>query len=64
MKNQLKIFVKYNKNKPAIHSTNFYQNRVGIYIIQQNRFGKLILANHLFFSTNKGLKSILECKKL
>lgn len=63
--NQLKIFLKYNRNKPAIHSIQFlskpsrriYYSAKQIWKIDSNK-------SFILFSTNKGLKSILECKKL
>ena len=64
-KNQLKIFLRYNKNKPAINSIKFlskpsrrlYYSVKQIWKIDSNK-------SFIIFSTNKGLKSILECKKL
>jgi len=63
--NQLKIFLKYNNNKPAIHSIRFlsrpsrrlYYSTKQIWKIDSNKY-------FIIFSTNQGLKSILECKKL
>lgn len=63
--NQIKIFLKYNKNKPAIHSIKFlskpsrriYYSARQIWKIESNK-------SFVIFSTNQGLKSILECKKL
>ena len=62
---QLKIFLKYNKNKPAMHSIKFlskpsrrlYYSAKQIWKIDSNK-------SFIIFSTNKGLKSILECKKM
>jgi len=63
--NQLKIFLKYNKNKPTIHSIKFlskpsrrlYYSAKQIWKIDSNK-------SFIIFSTNKGLKSILDCKKM
>ena len=63
--NELKIFLKYNKNKPAIYSIKFlskpsrrlYYSTKQIWKIGSNK-------SFIILSTNKGLKSILECKKL
>ena len=63
--NQIQIFLKYTKNKPAIYSIKFlskpsrrlYYSTKQIWKINSNK-------SFIIFSTNKGLKSILECKKL
>lgn len=63
--NQLKIFLKYNKSKPTINSIKFlskpsrrlYYSAKQIWKIDSNK-------SFIIFSTNKGLKSILECKKM
>ena len=63
--NQIKIFLKYTKNKPAIHSIKFlskpsrriYYSAEQIWKINSNK-------SCVIFSTNKGLKSIVECKKM
>ena len=63
--NQIKIFLKYNKNKLAIESIKFlskpsrrvYYSAKQIWKIDSNK-------SLIIFSTNKGLKSTLECKKL
>jgi small subunit ribosomal protein S8 len=62
---QIKIFLKYNKNRPAIRSVRIlskpgrrlYYSTKQIWKIDSNK-------SFIIFSTNKGLKSILECKKL
>lgn len=63
--NQIKIFLKYNKNKPAIHSIRFLSKPSRRVYYSTKQIWK-IDSNKLFiiFSTDKGLKSILECKKL
>ena len=63
--NQLKIFLKYNNGKPAINSIRLvskpgrriYYSIKQIWKIDSNK-------SFIIFSTNKGLKSIIECKKL
>lgn len=62
---QLKIFLKYNNGKPAINniklistpSKRIYWSVKQIWKINSSK-------NFLIFSTNKGLKSIVDCKKL
>ena len=62
---QVKIFLKYIKDKPAINSIQLiskpgrriYYSSKQIWKIDSNK-------SFIIFSTNKGLKSILECKKL
>lgn len=62
---QVKIFLKYTQNKPAIRSIKIlskpsrrlYYSIKQIWKIDSNK-------SFIIFSTNKGLKSILECKKL
>jgi small subunit ribosomal protein S8 len=64
-KNKLKIFLKYKNGQPVINSIKLISkpSRRINYSIKQiwkiNSSKSLII-----FSTNKGLKSILECKKL
>jgi len=63
--NNLKIFLKYNKGKPSINnlkllskpSKRFYYSTKQIWKIDSSK-------TFIIFSTNKGLKSILDCKKL
>jgi small subunit ribosomal protein S8 len=63
--NRIEIFLKYTKNKPAIHSIEFlskpsrriYYSAKQIWKLDSNK-------SFIIFSTNQGLKSILECKKL
>ena len=62
---QVKICLKYTQNKPAIRSIKIlskpsrrlYYSIKQIWKIDSNK-------SFIIFSTNKGLKSILECKKL
>jgi small subunit ribosomal protein S8 len=61
----IKIFLKYQNNKPAINSIKFvsipsqkiYYSTEQIWKIDSSK-------SFIIFSTNKGLKSIIECKKL
>lgn len=63
--NKIKIFLKYHKNKPAIYSITLlskpsrriYYSTTQIWKLNSNK-------SFIIFSTNKGLKSIVECKKL
>ena len=63
--NQIAILLKYTQNKPAIHSIKFlskpsrrlYYSAKQIWKINSNK-------SFIIFSTNKGLRSILECKKM
>jgi len=64
-KNKLKIFLKYKKNQPVINSLKpiskpsrrIYYSIKQIWKIDSSK-------SFIIFSTNKGLKSILDCKKL
>lgn len=64
-KNQIKIFLKYRNGQPVINSLNLiskpsrriYYSVKQIWKIDSNK-------SFIIFSTNKGLKSIIECKKL
>lgn len=63
--NQLKIFLKYKNGQPAINSLKviskpsrrMYFSSKQIWKIDSNK-------SFIIFSTDKGLKTILECKKL
>lgn len=64
-KNQIKIFLKYRNGQPAINSLNLISkpSRRIHYSIKQ--IWKIDSSkSFIIFSTNKGLKSIIECKKL
>ena len=64
-KNQLKIFLKYNNGQPVINSLKLISkpSRRIYYSIKQ--IWKINSSkSFIIFSTNKGLKSVLECKKL
>ena len=63
--NKLKIFLKYNNGKPVINSVKSISkpSRRIYYSIKQ--IWKLDSSKaFIIFSTNRGLKSIIECKKL
>lgn len=63
--NQLKIFLKYKNGKPVINtiqiiskpSKRIYWSASQIWKIDSSK-------NFIIISTNKGLKSIIDCKKL
>jgi len=62
---QIKIFLKYKKNKPVINSYNLISkpSRKIFYSVKQ--IWKIKSSKSIIiFSTNRGLKSITECKKL
>lgn len=62
--NKIKIFLKYINEKPAINSLNLISkpSRRIFYSIKQ--IWKIDSNQHfIIFSTNKGLKTIIECKK-
>ena len=62
---QLKIFLKYKNGQPTIHSLKtiskpgrrVYFSNKQIWKIDSNK-------SFIIFSTNKGLKTVLDCKKL
>jgi len=64
-KHQIKIFLKYKNGQPAVKSLNLiskpgrriYYSFKQIWKIDSNKY-------FIIFTTNKGLKSIIECKKL
>ena len=63
--NQIKIFLKYNNEEPTINSIKLITKpgRRVYYSIKQ--IWKLdSTKNFIIFSTNKGLKTIIDCKKL
>ena len=64
-KNKLKIFLKYKNGRPVINSLKLISkpSRRIYYSIKQ--VWKINSSkSFIIFSTNKGLKSVLECKKL
>jgi len=64
-KNKLKIFLKYKKGQPVINSLKLvskpgrrlHYSVKQIWKIDSNK-------SFIIFSTNKGLKSVIDCKKL
>ena len=63
--NKIKILLKYKNNQPIINSIKIISkpSRRLYYSIKQ--IWKINSNKHfIIFSTNKGLKSIIECKKL
>ena len=64
-KNQLKIFLKYVKNKPAINSIKFLSKPSRRLYYSTKQIWKMNSSqSFIIFSTSKGLKSIIECKKM
>ena len=62
--NKLKIFLKYKKNKPVIHSVKIISKSNNKVYYSTKQLWKINYDQSLYiFSTNKGLKSLLECKK-
>jgi len=63
--NKIKIFLKYNNSRPTINSMKLiskpgrriYYSTKQIWKIDSSK-------NFIIFSTNQGLKSIVECKRL
>jgi small subunit ribosomal protein S8 len=62
--NLIKIFLKYNKNKPTINNIKFL-TRPGrkIYLTTKQIWKIETTENLIIFSTNKGFKTLDECKK-
>lgn len=63
--NQIKIFLKYKNGQPAINSIKLISKpgRRAYYSVKQ--IWKIDSSkSFIIFSTNKGLKSIVDCKKL
>ena len=62
----LEIFLKYNKNgKPAVNSVNFLSKPTQRVYYSSDLIWKLDSSKvFIVFSTNRGLKSINECKKI
>jgi small subunit ribosomal protein S8 len=62
---KFKIFLKYIDNKPAINSIKFISKPGRKVYFSKDQINKINLNKHyIIFSTNKGLKSIDDCKKL
>lgn len=63
--NQIKIFLKYKNNQPVINSLNLVSKPSRRVYYSAKQIWKIDSSKSLIiFSTSKGLKSILECKKL
>ena len=63
--NQLKIFLKYNNGKPVINSLKFLSKPGHRIYYSIKQIWKIDSGKYfIIFSTTKGLKTILECKKL
>jgi small subunit ribosomal protein S8 len=63
--NLLKIYLKYNKGKPIINSIKVISKPSRRIFYSVKQIWKIDSSKYfIIFSTNKGLKSIIECKKL
>jgi small subunit ribosomal protein S8 len=63
--NKLKIFLKYKNNRPAINSIKFISKPSRQIYYSINQIWKIDSSkSFIIFSTNKGLKSIVDCKRL
>lgn len=63
--NKLKIFLKYNEGKPVINSIKIISKPSKRVYWSINQIWKIDSSkNFIIFSTNKGLKSIIDCKKM
>lgn len=61
----IKIFLKYKNNKPVINSIKFISKPSRRIYYSVKQIWKIDSSkSFIIFSTNKGLKSISECKKL
>lgn len=64
-KNKLRIYLKYSDNKPAINAIHCLSKPGRRIYYSINKIWKLTsIRSFIVFSTHKGLKSIIECKKL
>lgn len=64
-KNKLKIFLKYKNGQPAINSLKFISKPSKRIYYSTKQIWKIDSSkSFIIFSTNKGLKSLLDCKKL
>ena len=62
--NKLKIFLKYKKKTPTINSIKLISKPSRRIYYSVNQIWKLNSSkSFIIFSTNRGLKSIVECKK-
>jgi small subunit ribosomal protein S8 len=63
--NKLKIFLKYKNKKPVINNIKLISKPSKRIYWSLNQIWKIDSSkNFIVFSTNKGLKSIVDCKKL
>nr|QYJ09251.1 ribosomal protein S8 [Pleurosigma sp. mgcode 4] len=63
--NKLKIFLKYNNEEPVINSIKLITKPGRRVYYSINQIWKLdSTKTFIIFSTNKGLKTIIDCKKL
>lgn len=63
--NKIKIFLKYNNETPAINSIKLITKPGRRVYYSSKQIWKLdSTKNFIIFSTNKGLKTIIDCKKL
>lgn len=63
--NKLKIFLKYKNGKPVINSIKLISKPSRRLYYSSNQLWKIDSTNQLIIvSTNKGLKSLVDCKKL
>jgi ribosomal protein S8 len=63
--NRIKIFLKYKNSKPTINSIKFLSTSSRRLYYSVKEIWKLDSSKScIIFSTTKGLKSIIECKKL
>ena len=62
---KLKIFLKYKNEKPVINTIKLISKPSKRIYLSISQIWKIDSSkNFIIFSTNKGLKSILDCKKL
>lgn len=62
---KIKIFLKYNQSRPVIQSIKFLSKPSKRVYYSAKQIWKIdSTKSFIIFSTNKGLKSIAECKKL
>jgi len=63
--NQLKIFLKYNSGRPVINSLKVISKPSRRIYFSSKQIWKIDSSkSFIIFSTSKGLKTILDCKKL
>ena len=64
-KSQIKIFLKYKNGQPVINSLNLISKPSRRIYYSVKQIWKIDSSkSFIIFSTNKGLKSVIECKKL